>query len=85
MKCRPLNYHRDRSSRQLTVQNHYWVDSHLNLVLSIERVEVRWWMIIIVHANDDPEKSTQLRHREIISCWQRSSGETPFGRRAIAF
>lgn len=47
---------------QLPCMNNNGVNPNLCFIPRIDRVKVWWIMFIEIHANDDPEKTTDFRH-----------------------
>ena len=38
------------------------VDSDQGFLIAIAHVEVRWWMVVVVHGNHNPKKAADCRH-----------------------
>lgn len=60
--CCPLNHHTKRSTRQGSFEDMNGLYGHNGLVLRINRVKMRRFMIIVEHGDDNPIKLSDPRH-----------------------
>ena len=66
----PLDNHSECTRRDFALNNGQIIDINQAFIITILCMEVWWVVIIKVHGNDDPEKSTNLRHRQL-GTWKR--------------
>ena len=59
---RPFQHHSQSTSRKPTPQDGEWVDTEFGFHTSVDRMKMCWVVVIEVHANGDPKKTTYFRH-----------------------
>ena len=62
VQSRPFQHQRKPSAAHVPFNNFQRVYVHLNLLVLIDRMKVRRWVVAIEHANDDPIEPTKFRH-----------------------
>jgi len=67
MQSSPLQRHPERTSRKPATQNGERIDADFNLGACVDRVKMRWIVVIIVHANGDSKEAAYFRHAQILS------------------
>jgi len=82
MKIVPVEHSRERSPRKPSLDDPT-IDFDRDFMLPILGVEMRWWMVAVVHPNNDPKESADFWHgssRKFVATLV--TGSQPTGRRA---
>ena len=62
MQRGPLDYEAQSAWRKTPVENGQRMNADLRLLIAVDRVEMGWVVIVVVHAYDDTVKPRYLRH-----------------------
>jgi hypothetical protein len=62
MKLSPVQNQPECPARKLSFNDFERLDPDFGLVLAVDRVEVRWRVIVIIHPNDNPEEDAECWH-----------------------
>jgi hypothetical protein len=80
MQRRSLHHQSQRPGREGASQHRYGLDLQYSPMLPIPHVKVGWWVIVIVHRDDNAKEPADLRHprnlapdaiRNKVSLWRR--------------
>src|SRR5439155_10421619 len=66
MEFGPFADEAERPGRDVAAQDVERLDDHRRLVLAVDRVEVRWDVIAVVHRDDDAVEHADTRHGPMI-------------------